>query len=136
MTRTAARTSASPRLVGDICQPELVSADLHDRLRDVAGRMRDRDIGAVVVFDGADVAGILTERDLLEAVADGAPLDRTVAADYLITEPITVEPGTTLAEAGRIMWEAHVRHLLVVDGERVAGMISARDLLGSMGDRP
>jgi CBS domain-containing protein len=134
MTLTTPARRTRPRLVEDVYQPGVVTADFYDRLTDVARRMRENDIGAVVVFEEGDLAGILTEQDVLEAIADRVPLERTIAADYMMSDLVTVGLDTSLEEAGRLMWQAHIRHLPVMAGDRVVGMVSARDLLGIPAD--
>ena len=106
-----------------------VVADTGDRLVEVACRMRDGDVGALIVMDGEEMAGIITERDLVEAVADGVDLEHAVAGDFTSALMVRVDVETGVQEAARLQTEADVRHLVVVAGEVVVGTISARDLL-------
>ena len=127
-------TTERPRLVEEVYQPGAVTVDFYERLTEVARRMRDEDIGAVIVVEDGETAGILTERDLVQAVADGVALATTIAADYMMTDLLMVELDTSLEEAGRLMAAGHVRHLPVADGGGLLGMVSARDLVGLPGD--
>src|SRR5436309_8743162 len=85
-------------------------AELGDRLATVAAGMRRDRVGAVVVMDGRRLAGILTERDLLLAVADGLSTDMTPVSSYLRRAPETVRPDATGSDAVRRMIRHGVRH--------------------------
>jgi CBS domain-containing protein len=93
-----------------------------------AQRMHARGVGAVMVAEGARLAGILTERDLLRAVADGFAPDATVA-DWMTSSPETIEPDDTTAHAAVLMIHGGFRHLPVVRGGEVVGILSIRDLM-------
>lgn len=97
-------------------------------LAEVAQRMVERDVGAVIVMDAGRLAGILTERDVLRAVAAGIQ-DDTLVADWMTRDPETMEPGETTQHAAVLMIHGGFRHLPVVDGEEVVGMLSIRDLM-------
>jgi CBS domain-containing protein len=100
-----------------------------DTLRQAAGKMRAQQTGSLVVLDGEDLVGIVTERDLLNAVATDVPLD-TPIFEVMSKDLITVEPATSLRDAARIMTERWIRHLPVLDGGRLVGIVSQRDLAG------
>ena len=82
----------------------------------------------MVILDGYRLAGIITERDLVRAVADRRDLADGTAGEYMTCEPATVGLETPLTEVARRMLAYGVRHLPVVAGD-VLGMVSARDLL-------
>jgi CBS domain-containing protein len=92
-------------------------------------RLREKDVSALVVLDGYRLAGIITERDIIRAVADRRDLAEGTAGDYMTLEPATVALETPLAEAARTMLAFGIRHLPVVVAGEVLGMVSARDLL-------
>ena len=97
-------------------------------LEEVARRMVAKDVGAVVVLDGDELVGILTERDVLRAVADGIR-DDTRVADRMTRQPDTIEPDESMQQAAVLMIHGGFRHLPVVDGGAVVGMLSIRDLM-------
>jgi signal-transduction protein with cAMP-binding, CBS, and nucleotidyltransferase domain len=97
-------------------------------LVDAAQRMHQRGVGAVMVKDGDRLAGILTERDLLRAVADRFSHDARVA-DWMTASPETIEPDDTTAHAAVLMIHGGFRHLPVVAGANVVGILSIRDLM-------
>ncbi len=97
-------------------------------LQEAARRMVERRVGSVLVFAGERLCGILTERDVLKAVAQGA-----VAApveEWMTRDPETIEPSETLEHAAVLMLHGGFRHLPVADGEGVVGILSMRDLVG------
>jgi CBS domain-containing protein len=115
--------------VNELMQPEVWQTDPYESLADAAARMRDHGVGSLAVLDGEDLVGILTERDLLWAMADGAPANVTRVSTYMTSPPVVVSPDTDLVEAGRLMVKGDVRHLPVVAMGELRGMLSARDLL-------
>ena len=97
-------------------------------LGEVARRMVAKDVGAVVVLDGDELVGILTERDVLRAVADGIS-DDTRVADRMTRQPDTIDPDESMQQAAVLMIHGGFRHLPVVEGGAVVGMLSIRDLM-------
>jgi CBS domain-containing protein len=97
-------------------------------LKEVAERMVSRDVGAVLVTEGGRLVGILTERDVLRAVAGGIN-DTTTVADWMTPNPETMEPDETMRQAAVLMIHGGFRHMPIVEGEDVVGMLSIRDLM-------
>jgi CBS domain-containing protein len=97
-------------------------------LTEVAERMVSRDVGAALVTQGERLVGILTERDVLRAVARGTP-ESTVVADLMTSDPETMEPDESTEHAAVLMIHGGFRHLPIVEGEEVVGMLSIRDLM-------
>jgi len=83
------------------------------------------------VTEGDQVHGIVSERDLVLAIAAGKDLDSTTAADLDSRRVVTCTPETTVHAAAVLMMENYMRHLLVDDHTGMVGMVSARDLLGA-----
>ena len=94
----------------------------------VAQRMVDRNVGAVLVLEKGRLAGIMTERDLMRAVARGLS-DDTVVSECMTADPETIAPDDTIEHAAVLMIHGGYRHLPVVDGDDVVGVISIRDLV-------
>ena len=107
---------------------DLLTVAPGDTLTDVAKRMVAKDVGAVIVLDGGELAGILTERDVLRAVAVGID-DDTRVADRMTPHPETIEPGESTQHAAVLMIHGGFRHLPVVEQGAVVGMLSIRDLM-------
>jgi CBS domain-containing protein len=100
-----------------------------DSLQQAARKMREQQTGSLLVLEGDQLVGIVTERDVLKAVAIGTPLD-TPISEVMSKDLVTVEPGTSLREAAGIMTERWIRHLPVLEGGRLVGIVSQRDLAG------
>ena len=117
--------------VGTLCQHEVMTAGPEDSLAEVASRMQYNEVGALAVFEDGNLVGIVTERDLVRAMAEGVDPSTTAVVTYMTPDPVTVDEDADVTEAAAYMMRVGARHLPVVDGGRVVGMISARDLLES-----
>jgi CBS domain-containing protein len=106
----------------------LLKVEPGEAITEVSQRMVERNLGAVLVFDGERLAGILTERDLMRAVARGLPSD-AVVAEYMTNDPETIEPDDTTQHAAVLMIHGGFRHLPVVERDDVVGILSIRDLV-------
>ena len=93
-------------------------------------------VGSAVVMQGSFLAGILTERDVLRAAASGEDLSVSTVADWMTPDPQSASPGTPVAEAAQIMLLNGFRHLPVVVGRSVCGVVSLRDLFAARIRRP
>ncbi|HEX9377570.1 MAG TPA: CBS domain-containing protein [Actinomycetota bacterium] len=114
--------------VGDIMTREVQTATTSNTFADVAKILHDSRISSVIVMEGDQVAGIVTERDLVNVVAEGVdPRDEPVSG-RLTRDLATVEPRTDIADAARLMASRGIRHLPVLDRGSLAGIISIRDL--------
>jgi CBS domain-containing protein len=110
--------------------PSVVSVGPTHTLRQVAQAMATRKVGAAVVHDpDADGPGILTERDMLEAIAQGQDPETEPAADHLTKEAVVAAPDWSLLQAAQTMLNGGFRHLVVCEGDEVVGVISVRDVL-------
>ena len=99
-------------------------------LRQAAKLMAERKVGAAVVLDPeADGPGILTERDVLEAVALGQDPDTEVCADHLTPDAVTAMPDWDLGRAAMAMVSGGFRHLVVCAEAEVVGVLSVRDIV-------
>lgn len=110
---------------------DLISIEPDASLHQVAQRLTAESMGALVVTDGEKIAGIISERDVVSAVASGKDLDATTAAEVGTRRVVRCTPDTTIEAAAQLMMQHCVRHLLVEDGNGPIGMVSARDLLGA-----
>jgi CBS domain-containing protein len=99
-------------------------------LRTASRLMAERKVGAAVVIDPeAAGPGILTERDVLESVAQGEDPDVERAADHLTAGIVLASPAWSLEEAAVAMIRGGFRHLVVVDGGDITGVVSMRDIV-------
>lgn len=107
---------------------DLLVIDPEERVAEAARRMVGRGVGAVLVMDGDKLEGILTERDVLKAVATGLAEDARVR-EWMTRHPETIEVSEATSQAAALMIHGGFRHLPVVDGGKVAGIVSIRDLM-------
>lgn len=98
-----------------------------DELEEAARRMVGRRVGAVLVMEGERLAGILTERDVLRAVARGLRTGALVS-EWMTGDPDTVDPAESVEHATQLMLHGGFRHLPVLEGARLVGIVSIRDL--------
>jgi CBS domain-containing protein len=116
--------------VREAMSPTVLTIGPAHTLRQAARLMAERKVGAAVVLDpDGNGPGILTERDLLEAVAAGQDVDVEVCGDHLTPDAVTAMPDWDLREAASAMVRGGFRHLVVTDGEEVVGVISVRDVV-------
>lgn len=98
-------------------------------LRAAAETLAADEIGLLVVGDAGGMRGVLSERDLVRAAAAGADLDTERVRDHASADVVTVGEDTSLLDAGRLMRDAEIRHLVVTRGPHPVGVLSVRDLL-------
>jgi CBS domain-containing protein len=101
-------------------------------LRAAAKAMSARNVGAAIVLDDDGAGpGILTERDILDALAEGADPDIEIVGRHVTTDAVVADPGWSLADAATTMVRGNFRHLVVTEGGQVIGVLSVRDVLRS-----
>lgn len=103
-------------------------------LRQLSVLLTENEIGAALVRGPRHAEGLISERDIVLAIADGAGVDKTRVSDVMSEELVTVSPGDDLLAATMTMLEAEVRHLPVVEDGVHFGMISARDALAAFAE--
>lgn len=108
---------------------QVLDADVEETLAEVAARMRENDVSSLAVLQEGRLVGILSERDVVQAVADGANPRRALVAEYMTEHPATATLDEDSSVVAQRMLDLGVRHLPVVDAGAVVGVISARDLL-------
>jgi CBS domain-containing protein len=109
---------------------EIFYVSVQDTVRYVAQYMADRRIGAVPVLEGERVVGILSERDIMSrVVAKGLDPDGARAGDVMTRELLVASGDESYEDALRKMRQAGCRHLPIVEGDRLIGTISQRDLM-------
>lgn len=110
-------------------EPVTAGADM--TVVEAARLMRDRKVGALMVVDGEKLVGVFTERDgLFRVLAEGKAGNATPLENVMTRNPRTISADKPFVHALQMMHEGGFRHLPVVEGERVVGIVSVRDALG------
>ncbi|MDE1468115.1 CBS domain-containing protein [Aurantiacibacter sp. D1-12] len=101
-----------------------------DSVQHAAGLLAEKRIGALPVMQGESVVGIFSERDLLYCVArDGADVLHQAVGEVMTSPAITIDPGANVLKALSMMTKRRIRHLPVVEGERMIAFVSIGDLV-------
>lgn len=118
--------------IGPLVSRTVLTVSPHGSLAETARQMNERGVGsAVVLSEGGP--GIITERDILRAVGEGADLGSLRVEDYMTFNAITASPQWRVTDAAREMSRGGFRHLIVLDGDgNVAGVLSIRDLVPAL----
>ena len=121
--------------IGDVMRTRVVTVSIDDSVRLAVLRMLEEGVGSVAVCEGDRLVGIFTERDVLGLVGENTDLDDVRVGDVMTREPITVQADVAVLDAAQLMGERRIRHLPVVQGEHLLGMVGIRDVLGSLVER-
>ena len=115
----------------DVMTTEVLTTSAERSVAEVTSMMVKARVGSAVVMEGAWLAGILTERDVLRAAASGSDITKSPVSEWMTGDPITATPDTTAGEAAEMMLANGFRHLPVVEGRKLRGVVSIRDVLAS-----
>lgn len=116
--------------VKDAMSPVRAIVGPEHTLRQAARRMLQRRTGAAVVIDGSlPGPGVVSERDLLRAIAAGHDPDVAVVEDHMTGEVVTAAPDWPISQAAALMVKHGIRHVLVFEGSELVGVLSMRDVL-------
>ncbi|HWK41049.1 MAG TPA: CBS domain-containing protein [Croceibacterium sp.] len=118
------------RMVAGREPQQVVHCQPHETVRDAAERLAERRIGAMPVLNQGEVAGIFSERDLLYCIArHGADALDIRIGDVMTAPPITVDPSTAVLDALELMTRRRIRHLPVLENDRLVAFVSIGDLV-------
>jgi len=117
--------------LGEIMTKDVYTASADTSVVEAAQAMVRERFGSAIVMESGWLAGIFTERDVLRAAASGKDLASTTVGEWMTKDPQTASAEMDSGEAAQIMAAQGFRHLPVVDGNSVIGIVSLRDVLGS-----
>src|ERR1700747_1374713 len=113
--------------VADLMVRDVLTVEPSDTIGEAAEKMHAANVGAVVVVeDMVRIVGIVTERDLLRAVAARTRAAEARVRQWMTANPVTIDPDTEIEDAARIMFDHNSRHLPVVKDGRALGIVSLR----------
>lgn len=129
MVSTAGPVRLAPTMeIRDVMTESVVTAEPSTSVRGIAELMRARKVGSVVLVEGDRPVGFITDRDLAVSVlADGCD-PASAAVEYASSPVVVADPGLSLAGAAALMVKHGIRRLAVMDGERLAGIVTLDDL--------
>ena len=114
------------RLKGDAVWSVQPNTLVIDALRELA----DKDIGALLVMEAGHIAGIISERDVVRKTAETGALEPAgTVSEFMTPDVFTISPGQTIEDCMSLMTEQRIRHLPVVEGDKLIGMISIGDVV-------
>lgn len=118
-------------VLGEIMTKDVFRTSPGASVTDVAQSMVKGRFGSAIVMEGAWLAGIFTERDVLRAAAAGGDLTASRVSEWMTKDPVTAPPDMDSEEASQLMAANGFRHLPVVEGKDVVGIVSLRDVLSA-----
>jgi CBS domain-containing protein len=116
--------------VAELMNEGLLSLGPSITVAEAATMMGERRVGSALVMDGDTLLGIFTERDIMRALGEHFDAAKHQVSEWMTRNPITVPPDTPARDALKTMLDGGFRHLPVLDGERIIGVVSMRDLSG------
>ncbi len=114
--------------IRDLMGTDLVTVDPDATVAEAATVMGTRRVGSALVMRGATLEGIFTERDVVRALSQDFDAPSHPVSHWMSRDPVTIPPDTTVERALDTMLRGNFRHLPVVEGEAVVGIVSMRDL--------
>ncbi len=119
--------------VSELISRPPISVEIDDSIKEASKIMSKENVGSVVVTDEGKVAGIVTERDIIRAIADETDLNMPVSV-IMSKNLVTINGDQDVSEAAALMMQKGIRHLIVVDSNgSLLGVISIRDVLKALG---
>jgi CBS domain-containing protein len=122
--------------VAELMNSNVVSVEADASIAEAAARMVRARVGSAIVLQGSLLVGILTERDVLRVAAFGGDLSSARVSAWMTKDPQSARPDMSVDEAARLMMRNGFRHLPVVDGREIRGVISQRELFAARIKRP
>jgi CBS domain-containing protein len=119
--------------IREVMSTELVTVEPTATVASAATVMGAKHVGSALVLEGERLAGIFTERDIMRALASHFDAAGHSVAEWMSSDPATVEPGADVTEALTRMLEEGFRHLPVMENDRLVGVVSLRDLSRAAG---
>jgi CBS domain-containing protein len=113
----------------------VVTVGPDDPVRLAIARMLEEGIGSVAVCEGERLVGIFTERDVLRLAGEGSEFAEVRVGDVMTRNPVTLAPDDDVLDAARLMGERKIRHVPVLEGENLLGMVGIREVMRTLVER-
>ena len=125
----------TPMPLADAMTVRVVSVTPDETVQVAIARMLEANVGAVAVCEGHRLVGIFTERDVLRLTGEGGDFREIRIGDVMTKGVFTLTADVDIADAARMMRDKKIRHVPVVEGENVLGMVGIRDVMGALVER-
>jgi len=116
-------------IVRDVMNRNVIATKPDTSIRKAAEIMSQRHIGSLIVLEDEKIAGIITNTNVLRAVAEKKDPDATAVADVMAKDVITIEPGKKIEDAVELMIKYKIKKLPVVENEKLVGVVTASDII-------
>lgn len=120
--------------VGELMSNPLCLVDPETTLAEATTMMGEHGVGSALVMEAEQLAGILTERDVVRAMSTAHDAPARPVVEWMTKKPTTTSPDTPVREALRVMVDGGFRHLPVIDAGKVVGVLSMRDIAKALAD--
>ena len=121
--------------VADVMAFRVVSVSPDDPVQAAITRMLEENVGSVAVCEGERLVGIFTERDVLRLAGEGPDFPEVRVGDVMTRQLVTLAPNDDVLDAARLMGERKIRHLPVLEGENLLGMVGIREVVRALVER-
>jgi CBS domain-containing protein len=127
--------SRASMAIVDVLSLRVVSVEPGDNVRAAIQRMLGENVGSVAVCEGPRLVGIFTERDVLRLAGEGGSLDELRVGDVMTAQVVSVSPEDDILGVAHLMGERRIRHVPILEGENLLGIIGIRDVLAVLAER-
>lgn len=121
--------------IADVMKLRVVEVEADETVQAAIRRMLEENVGSVAVCEGSRLVGIFTERDVLRLAGQGVELAERKVREVMTTSLITVSPNDSILAVAHVMSERQIRHVPVLEGENLLGVVGIRDVLGVLAER-
>ena len=129
------RLDSNSMAVADVMAFRVVKVSPDDTVRVAIARMLEENVGSVAVCEGERLVGIFTERDVLRLAGEGHDFSEIRVGDVMTRQLVTLSPDDDILDAARLMGERKIRHLPVLEGENLLGVVGIREVVRALVER-
>jgi CBS domain-containing protein len=121
--------------IADVMSLRVVKVSPEDPVRLAIARMLEENVGSVAVCEGQRLVGIFTERDVLRLAGEGPEFAEVNVRDVMTRNPVTISPDDDILAAAQLMSERRIRHLPIVQGDNLLGIVGIREVMRTLVER-
>jgi CBS domain-containing protein len=121
--------------IADVMSLRVVKVSPDEPVRLAIARMLEENVGSVAVCEGQRLVGIFTERDVLRLAGEGPEFADVNVGDVMTRNPVTISPDDDILAAAQLMSERRIRHLPIVQGDNLLGIVGIREVMRTLVER-